>query len=86
MKKYVKPELFYESFELSQNIAACGWDLNSADIDNCRAYYDATLDGIVSSGYYIFNTVATCDSVADKEQYCYMPGASTDEFIKVYQS
>ena len=27
MKNYVKPELFFESYELSQNIAACGWDL-----------------------------------------------------------
>lgn len=27
MKKYVKPELFYEHFELSQQIAACSYDL-----------------------------------------------------------
>ena len=27
MKKYVKPELFYEHFELNQHIAACGWDM-----------------------------------------------------------
>lgn len=26
MKKYVKPELVYESFELSQQIAACTYD------------------------------------------------------------
>ncbi len=26
MKKYVKPELFYEHFELSQQIAACTFD------------------------------------------------------------
>lgn len=26
MKKYVKPELFYESFELTQQIAACDYD------------------------------------------------------------
>ena len=26
MKKYVKPELIYESFELSQQIAACTYD------------------------------------------------------------
>ena len=25
MKKYVKPELIYEHFELTQHIAACGW-------------------------------------------------------------
>lgn len=27
MKKYVKPELYYEHFELTQHIAACGWDV-----------------------------------------------------------
>ena len=25
MKKYVKPEIYYENFELSQHIADCGW-------------------------------------------------------------
>ena len=29
MKNYVKPELFFESYELSQNIAACGWDMKN---------------------------------------------------------
>lgn len=37
MKKYVKPELFYENYELSQHIAACHWDLNSADRGSCTA-------------------------------------------------
>lgn len=32
MKKYVKPELFYERYELSQHIADCAWEMNySAD-------------------------------------------------------
>lgn len=26
MKAYVKPELFYERYELSQHVAACAWD------------------------------------------------------------
>ena len=30
MKKYVKPELFYEHFELSQQIAACQYDLDES--------------------------------------------------------
>lgn len=28
MKKYVKPELFFERYELSRHVAACAWDLN----------------------------------------------------------
>ena len=42
MKAYVKPELFYESFELSQNIAACGWDMtNDKDVNGCYAVGDS---------------------------------------------
>lgn len=33
MKKYVKPELVYESFELSQQIAACDYDSNNTAND-----------------------------------------------------
>ena len=38
MKKYVKPELVYESFELTQQIAACQFDVyeNSATDEKCR--------------------------------------------------
>ena len=34
MKTYVKPELYFESFELSQHIAACDLKLGY-NIDNC---------------------------------------------------
>lgn len=44
MKKYVKPELFFESFELSQSIAACGIDVNSADEHACAPTATRTLD------------------------------------------
>lgn len=27
MKKYVKPDLYYENFELNQHIAACAFDM-----------------------------------------------------------
>lgn len=38
MKKYVKPELVYESFELTQQIAACQFDLvaDSATDEMCQ--------------------------------------------------
>ena len=38
-KKYVKPELFYENFEMSQQIAACDYDSNNTlndDENNCK--------------------------------------------------
>ena len=33
MKKYVKPELFYERFELAQQIATCQYDSNNTHSD-----------------------------------------------------
>ncbi len=37
MKEYVKPELYYESFELSQHIAGCNLTMTDADPMNCSA-------------------------------------------------
>ena len=73
MKKYVKPELFYESFELSQHIASCGIDVNnftettcaSLDPDFWESYNDKVFDG---SGCAV--------DVGDIEFYCYTVGTS----------
>lgn len=40
MKKYVKPALYFESFDLSQNISACGFDMNSTESLHCEAVGD----------------------------------------------
>ena len=40
MKKYVKPELFYEHFELSQHIADCAWELQQGSKEACYAIGD----------------------------------------------
>ena len=40
MKKYVKPMLFHEKFELSQHIADCAWELNSPSKESCAAVAD----------------------------------------------
>ena len=42
MKKYVKPELFFESFELSQQIAACQFDLDENTSNNIPCEFVAT--------------------------------------------
>ena len=34
MKPYVKPELYFESFELAQHIAACAWDMKNQNNEN----------------------------------------------------
>ena len=42
MKKYVKPELFFESFELSQQIAACDYDSEHTNttVEACTFTWD----------------------------------------------
>ena len=70
MKPYVKPELFYESFELSQSVAACGWDMsNQSDKNNCTAFGDEALGRFPVN---LFTATPRCDVTEDKvEGYCY---------------
>lgn len=82
MKKYVKPELFYERYELTEQIAACAWDLNSVE-GSCgyvggKGYGDWVI---------IDDKVAGCQLELTPEQgseiYCYYP---LDESKTLFQS
>ena len=66
MKKYVKPELFYERFELNQQIAACDYDLNPSTDGQCGFTGHNTDFG---ESITIFLSESDCDFVADS--YCY---------------
>lgn len=71
MKKYVKPELFYESFELSQSIAVCGWDMsNLSDKDSCTALGDESVGNFPVS---LFTEKPRCEATEGDvgEAYCY---------------
>lgn len=70
MKKYVKPDLFYESFELSQSIATCGWDMsNQSDKNNCTALGDESVGNFPVT---LFTETPRCEATEDKvENYCY---------------
>lgn len=83
MKKYVKPELFFESYELSQNIAACGWDMkNSSDPRSCYAVGDSDYGN--SPDWKVF--VDSNDQCAVTwEGYCYENSADNIT-IKIFQS
>lgn len=72
MKAYVKPELFYERYELSQHIADCAWEMQLANKDNCVADPDpAKLPGMPT----LFTSKLNCTLTEDNyEGYCYMPG------------
>ncbi len=69
MKKYVKPELVYEHFELSQQIAACSYDLvpsTSGQAPNCAFFGDETT---MTPGKTIFlNDNTSCEVGA--QWYC----------------
>ena len=74
MKKYVKPELFYEKFELAQHIADCAWELTNSTKDTCAAQADPDLlpgfpNLFASEGN---GCIYTTDVYQD---YCYHDGA-----------
>lgn len=69
MKKYVKPELFYEHYELSQHIADCNFEYIQAQ-GTCAAQGDVE-DG--NGAVLVFNsTPAPCNVLPDNlEWFCY---------------
>ena len=74
MKKYVKPELFYERFELNQHIADCAWEFKNLNNNACPAYPDEKNPGspvLFLSG----NTACAFDDGGNNQVYCYQPGA-----------
>jgi len=72
MKKYVKPELFYEQFELSTHIANCIFEaVNSAEPGACAFVGDADSDW---PNYVIF-TSGTEGCELETEVACYYTGA-----------
>ena len=67
MKEYVKPELYYESFELSQHIAGCNLQMQNTIEDTCVA--SGTIDGIGSSSAWFVNGIMDCTSWV--QDFCY---------------
>lgn len=79
MKKYVKPELFYESFELSQHIAGCSLQINKSamsDVVNCTA--EGYVEGIHSTSWFV-EKANGCSPVM--EVYCYTNGSITSATV-----
>lgn len=75
MKKYVKPEIMIESFELSHNVANCNPALNHAETEtNCSI---SKIEG-VDLGVTIFTVGSNCDYGPDIwEDYCKFTGDDT---------
>lgn len=85
MKSYVKPELFMEHFELSQQVAACRWDLNQADKNSCTASFDSNMNNRDDGSMYLFTDRPRCSVMeGDAPSYCYFLGSQDTE--KLFQS
>ena len=77
MKKYVKPELFFEQFELSQHIADCAWELLTSTKDTCSASPDLEQLGWLAGNNLFMNEQNGCSLIPGKNygDYCYQDGA-----------
>lgn len=75
MKEYVKPELFFESFELSEQIATCKFNSNNSntDVANC-CFTGADEDSFIFHGIYFTEANQACSKKYD--EYCYHSSTS----------
>ena len=77
MKTYVKPELYYESFALSQHIAGCTLSLKAVSAATCNA--SGTIGSVTleaagdKTGWFLSHGVCA----VTVEDYCYTNGAAT---------
>lgn len=67
-KTYVKPELYFESFELAEHIAGCNLSLTST-VDTCTASGDIGTN--YSDSWFISKA---CTMLV--EDFCYYPNES----------
>ncbi len=91
MKPYVKPELFFESYELSQNVASCRWDMNHTEKDVCTAGYDTDMDNTAYEPGLILFTESNQNCIVHEAdlkdsgfEYCYF--GATNENAKLFNS
>ena len=73
VKKYIKPELFYEFYELSQHIADCTWELkNMIDVTVCDVRPDLDKLPFLTDQDRMFAEWPTCTILRDDfEEFCY---------------
>lgn len=72
-KRYEKPRIFIEKFEMSEHIAGCNLTLtNSVDVLNCVATGTVTAEGMdpfISDAWFV-DANTSCETEADA--YCLM--------------
>ena len=79
MKTYVKPMIVLERYELSQNIADCAWELNSANKESCHAIPDNDFFFGSMHGNLFTSSTGSCTVIdgVDYEDYCYQTGTGS---------
>ncbi len=70
VRAYVKPELFFENFELSRHIAKCEWVMNQTDPNSCIA----SGSGITDESDTIVAWQGSNDNCDIDEIYCNWTG------------
>jgi hypothetical protein len=75
MKKYVKPELILEHYELSNTIADCAFELQSSDKNSCVAQGD-TEDALGGVVLFLDSSMGCKYDPKIFEFYCYQNGSS----------
>lgn len=85
MKTYEKPQIFFESFEVSQHVAACGWDMsNSVTPENCSAVGDNV--DFTNPPFTIFvEGNNKCLDKYDSGRFCY-ENSTDDSTMRVFNS
>ena len=71
-KAYVKPQVYFENFQLSASIAKCDIRTNNTDINSCEVEGN-------TPGEPLFITIMSCKNTMDNEGYCYQE--LVDNFI-----
>lgn len=71
-KKYEKPQVYMEKFELAEHIAGCKLTLQQGDVDVCEA--TGTIGSAVDNAWFLESTKA-CEIPV--EDYCYTNSTST---------
>lgn len=74
MKEYIKPDLYYENFELSQHVADCAWELKGRlEQYSCSGLADEALLPYLSGKTAFANDTGACDSADYQYEggYCY---------------
>ncbi len=80
-KRYEKPQVYMEKFELSHNVAVCDYKINSGSEHECTIIKDnCTDDAADFTGGFL--TKENCSTVVNI--YCYTNGA--EGLPKLFQS